>query len=99
MRTLEERIKFDYGLSIGHNLVKFTHEGNEKIAIVRIGERGGVWCLTQPGSGDMYSSWWQVKGDTTDTRGGGVIVWGARDPELIKMFDGVPVATIPLEGE
>jgi len=99
MRTLEERIKFDHGLVIGCNLVKFTYKGNEKTAIVRIGKRGSVWCLTKPGSGDMYSSWWQVKGNTTNTRGGGVIVWGARDAELVEMFEGEPVATIPIEDE
>ena len=97
MRTLEERIKFDHGLVIGYNLVKFTYEGNEKAAIVHIGKRGKVECLVKPGSGDMYSSWWQVKGDTTDTKGCGVIVWGARDAELMRMFEGEPVASIPIE--
>lgn len=99
MRTLEERIKFDHGLVIGYNLVKFTYGGNEKAAIVRIGKRGKVECLMKPGSGDMYTSWWQIKGDTTNTKGGGVIVWGARDTELMKMFEGDPVAVIPIEVE
>ena len=99
MRTLEERIKFDHGLSIGDNLVKFTYKGNEKTAVVNIGKRGKVLYLTKPEKGDMYSSWWQIKGDTTNTKGCGVIVWGARDPELMNMFEGDIAATIPIEEE
>ena len=98
MRTLEERIKFDHGLVIGDNLVTLTHAGNEKTAIVNIGQRGKVLCLVKPEAGDMYTSWFQIKGDMTNTKNGAVIVWGARNPELMNMFAGTPVTTISLEG-
>lgn len=65
--------------------------------IDNIGQRGKVTCLLKPTDGDMYSSWFQVKGNMTNTKQGAVIVWGARNPELMKMFEGNPVATISLD--
>ena len=93
-RTLEERIKFDAGLTIGVHPVTFQHGERYLRALVAIGARGKVSALIEPDESDMYSSWWQVKGDTTLPKGA-VIVWGARDPELIKQFDS-PVATISI---
>ena len=96
-RTLEQRIKFDNGLTINtKHLVNFTHEGRERRALIEISPRGIVRCLTQPQPEDMYSSWWKVKGDITKSDGG-VIVWGSRDAELQELFSGEPVATISLK--
>ena len=95
-RTLEQRLKFDHGLTVGMNLVRFTMDGRERIAVVRIGARGTVTYIVKPTEGDMYSSWSRVRGDKTHVGEGGVIVWAARNPEIMKMFDGEPVATVPV---
>lgn len=39
-RTLEQRLKFDHGLSIGTHLVRFTLGERSRDALVRIGPRG-----------------------------------------------------------
>lgn len=96
MRTLEERLKFDSGLPVGRSLVCFKLKGRERKALVGISPRGVVRCLTEPNAGDMYSTWWRVKGDKS-IADGAVIVWGARDPEMRRMFDAAPVATLTLE--
>ncbi|TDX21599.1 hypothetical protein DFO67_1359 [Modicisalibacter xianhensis] len=96
-RSLEERIKFDHGLTIGRHLVLFTLGEHSRVALVEIGPRGAVSYLAKPGAGDMYSSWSRIKGDDSSGIQGAVIVWGARDPELMRMFDGEPVATIPVQ--
>lgn len=50
--------------------------------------------LAKPREGDMYSSWQRVRGDGLEHLPKiSVIVWGARDPELMKLFD-VPVARV-----
>lgn len=95
-RTLEERLKFDSGLSVGTHLVLFTHEGKERKALVEITVRGKVRVLTEPGRGDMYSSWCTVKGDKT-VSDGGTIVWAARNPEMMEPFKGEVVATVAVE--
>lgn len=96
-QTLEQRIKTAYGLTIGTHLVLFTVDKHSRLALVRISEFGKVHYFLQPGPGDMYSSWSCILGD--DTRGieGDVIVWGASDPQLMKCYDGEPVAIIPLK--
>lgn len=93
-RTLEDRIKFDHGLTIGTHLVSFTLGPNSRRAIVRISPRGLVHYLVKPAAGDMYSSWNRLRGDKS-VADKGFIVWGARDPKLMEIFDGDPVATIP----
>lgn len=95
-RTLEERIKFDHGLSIGRSLVCFTLGERSRIAVVEINENGRVFYLVKPDEVDMYSQWKRVRGDMTREGEGAVIVWGARDHELMRMFDGEPVATISI---
>ena len=92
-RTLEERLKFDHGLTIGQHLVRITHKGREVRALVEIGARGKDSQHVQPRPEDMYSCWRRVQGDKT-TAAGAVIVWGARDPALRARFDGEPVATV-----
>jgi len=96
-RTLEQRIKFDAGLSIGKSLVLLQHQDRTRRAIVDIRPRGAVYVLPMPRYEDMYSCWSRVKGDAcpTDPKAG-VIVWGAQDPELMKQFDGEVKATIEL---
>lgn len=96
-RTLEERLKFDNGLRIGQNLVELTKGEQIKRAICAISPRGIVRVLVQPDASAMYSSWYRVRGDKSSFgRGEGVIVWGARDPSIMAMFDGEPVARIAL---
>ena len=95
-RTLEERLKFDHGLTIGRHLVRLTHQGREVRAQVEIGPRGKVSLLVQPRPEDMYSCWRRVQGDKT-TAAGAVIVWGAKDPALRAQFEGEPVATIEVQ--
>lgn len=92
-RTLEQRLKFDSGLTVGRHLVRLTHAGRAIKVLVEIGKRGAVSLLVEPQPEDMYSCWRRVRGDIT-TAEGGVIVWGARDPAVRAMFDGEPVATL-----
>lgn len=93
MRTLEQMIKFDSGLTLGtHPVTIRRRDGSEYAALVDITVRGTVRILPKPGKGDMYTSWHKLKGDTC-TQDGGTIVWGARDPELLRLFDN-PVTTI-----
>lgn len=42
----------------------------------------------------MYTSWTRVRGDVSESGRGSVVVWAARNPEMMKMFDGVPRAQI-----
>lgn len=95
-RTLEQRIKFDHGLAVGRSLVTFTFGERSRLAVVEIGPRGRVSCLTKPAPEDMYTSWFRVRGDKTYSEGP-TLVWAARDPELMStLFDGEPVASIPV---
>ena len=95
-RTLEQRIKFDYGLTVGGNLVLFTHGDRSRKALVRIGPRGKVTAFAEPDECEMYSSWFQVKGDTTRAIGG-VFVWPRKDAEFMAQFAQEPAAVIPLK--
>lgn len=94
--TLEQRIKFDHGLTIGTHLVNFTVGERSRLAMVRISPRGLVHYLAKPLPGDMYSGWNRIRGDKCVMADAGVIVWGARQPELMQMFDGEPVASVPV---
>jgi hypothetical protein len=95
-RTLEERIKFDHGLKIGTHLANFTVGEHSRRAMVRVSPRGLVHYLAKPNPGDMYSAWDRLRGDKS-IPDGGVIVWGARNPEIMQMFEGEPAATIPVK--
>lgn len=95
-RTWEETIKFDSGLSIGVHCVLLQLKNKQRRALVEITNRGKVYLLCEPSEADMYSSWSKVSGDSLEDAGkgrNGVIVWGARDPEIKKQFEN-PVATI-----
>ena len=95
-RTLEQRLKFDCGLTIGTHLVRFTIDDRERLALVRISPRGKVSYLPKPEPEDMYSTWRNCHGDKS-TADGVVHVWAARSqPELMAAFDGEPVTTVPL---
>ena len=96
-RTMEQRIKFDHGLPIGRSLVSFTLGERSRHAVVEINENGRVFYLVKPEAGDMYSSWQRVRGDVSHSGEGSIIVWAARNPELMaELFGGEPVATIPV---
>jgi len=96
VRTLEQRLKFDHGLPVGISLIAFTHVGNLKKALVEIGPRGKVWAFTEPEVGDMYASWFEVKGDKTISGKGRLLTWPAKDVDFMAQFVGTPLATIPL---
>lgn len=92
-RTLEQIIKFDSGLSVGRSPVTIQRrDGSMYSVIVEISTKGSVYILPKPERSDMYTGWYRVKGDEVKLHGG-VIVWGARDPELLKKFND-PVTTI-----
>lgn len=91
MRTLEEILKFDSGLSIGESLVDLIANAKTVRTKVDISPRGIVRILTKPDDEDMYTVWQRVKGDVLKADGN-VIVWGARDPEILKQFDGDSIA-------
>ena len=95
-RTFEEKVKFDSGLPIGVSLVKLVKGQAERLALVEITDRGKVYLIAKPGDGDMYSCWDAVQGNKLVGIKGGVVVWGSRDAEYVKQFDGDPVATIHL---
>lgn len=92
-RTIEQIIKFDSGLSVGmHPVTIVRRDGSEYPALVEIKTRGAVYLIRKPAESDMYTSWHRVTGDAA-VPSRGTIVWGARDPALLKRFDN-PVATI-----
>lgn len=96
-RTLEQRIKFDAGLTIGSHLVTFTHGSRSRLAMVSISGRGVVRYLVKPKPDAMYSTWDRVSGDVSISDGP-VMVWAARtNSELMAHFDGASVANIPLD--
>ena len=95
-RTLEQRLKFDHGLKVGHNLIELTRGSQSKRALCDISTRGIVRVLLQPDASTMYSSWSRINGDASTHKGCDVIVWGARDPSIMAMFDGEPMASIAL---
>lgn len=97
MRTVEQRLIFDCGLCVNAvSLVRFTMNDKVRDALVEV-KRKKVYVLVKPNEGDMYSSWYQMNGNNFAGIRGNVIVWGARDPELMKMFDGEPLATLEIE--
>lgn len=94
-RTLEQFIKFDCNLPIGRNAVSVVRrDGSTYPACVEITARGSVYIIRRPTDSDIYNSWHRVKGDKL-TPGGTPIVWGARNPDLLKMFDN-PITFVDL---
>lgn len=97
MRTFEEKVKFDSGLSCGQSLILITKGTHERRALVEICPRTGkVYLLPEPDEGDMYTSWLLIKGNHLVTGVGAVVVWGARDPKYLEKFAGSPAATVAL---
>jgi hypothetical protein len=96
MRTLEQRLKFDHGLKIGINLVEFSHNGRNRLAVVEISPRGVVKAFAKPEPSDMYAGWFRIKGDVTTTKGMGVYSWPAKNPDIMSWFKGTPTATVEL---
>jgi len=90
MRTWEEVIKFDSGLTVGvHCVTLETNGGHKRNALVEITNRGAVYLLAEPTEGCMYSSWSRVRGNKQEDAGkgrNGAIVWGARDPAFKARF-------------
>ena len=95
MHTLEQRIKFDNGLTIGRHLVAISHKGATKPMMVDISPRGIVRVLVKPAPEDMYTSWRRVRGDMSE-HDGNTIVWGARSTAMMEMFDGTPRCTFAI---
>lgn len=95
-RTLEQRIKFDFGLTIGQHLVKFVRGDRFVLALVEIGSRGQVYYFAKPEVGDMYASWKRIRGDKTIVGEGAVKVWPEKDVEFMARFDATPAVTIEL---
>ena len=93
MRTWEQIIKFDSGLSIGVHCVTLKLSGHERVALVEITNKGKVWLLAKPNEGDMYSSWSLLDGDMQTKGKGAIIVWGVHNPEVMAQFDN-PIKTI-----
>lgn len=97
MRTWEEIIKFDSGLTIGLHCVNLKLTGVERTVLIEITNKGKVYMLVKPNAGDMYSSWSLLDGDKQGSadkkRGLQIVVWGARNPECLAQFDN-PVKTI-----
>jgi hypothetical protein len=94
MKTLEERIKFNHGLTIGQHLVNFTLGDKSRLALVEIRSSGQVWYFTKPREGDMYTSWTRIRGDNSSSGNGAIKLWAEKDAELMAKFDGEPAATI-----
>lgn len=87
-RTLEQKIKFDSGLMVGKTPVTIERkDGSRYTALVEISSRGTVHLIQKPEEGDMYTSWYRIKGNSADIKPGGVVVWAARNPEFLKEFD------------
>lgn len=90
MRTWEETLKFDSGLTIGVHCVTLKTKQGERVCLVEITSRGKVYVLAKPNEGDMYSSWSKIEGNSQLDAGkgrNGIIVWGARNPECMARFD------------
>lgn len=86
MRTLQEFLKFDCGLKIGRTPVTMERrDGSRYPALIEIGPRGSVHLLPAPTESDMYTSWRKITGDTMKVER--TIVWGARDPTLMREFE------------
>lgn len=66
MRTWEQVIKFDSGLTIGRHLVWMTKGASRRKALVDISPRGVVHIFPEPGYGDMYVSWSRLKDDSLE---------------------------------
>jgi hypothetical protein len=96
MRTLEQRLKFDSGLTVGIHVVRFTLGERHVDVAVRISTKGKVSYLKKPDEGGMYVTWRNVQGDKV-TADGPVIVWAARtNPELMAIFEQPIAATLEL---
>lgn len=95
-RTLQQRIKFDYGLPIGKSLVTFTLGDLARDAMVEICENGRVYMFAKPTPGDIYVSWTRVDGDKTIQAAGRLEVWPFRNREFMAQFQGPAVASIPV---
>lgn len=95
-RTIEDRIKFDSGLTVGVHLVEFKGCTSYRKVLIEITSRGVVNGLAEPREDDMYAAWDRIKGDKWCSRPGTVAVWPARNPEFMARFSGEPSATIEI---
>ncbi len=98
-RTLEERIKFDYGLTTGKDhLVRFAYQGRSINTLVHITARGVVWWINEPDAGTMWASWERLNGNKSLGGIGRMLkTWPMyNDPDIMVKFVGDPVATIEL---
>lgn len=93
--TLEQRFKDGPGLPRGRSLIEVKRGHIRRRAVCDISPRGIVHVLVKPEPDAMYSSWYRVRGDDTKADRS-VLVWGARNPDVMAMFDGAPVACVEL---
>jgi hypothetical protein len=94
-RTLEQRLKFDAGLTVGTHLVQFVLGEATVNALVYISPRGVVKFLEEKRGEPLYSCWQRVKGD--NCRNDAVHVWaieGENVREIEEMFQGQVKARI-----
>lgn len=68
-RTLEDRLKFDCGLTIGAHAVRMTHDGHERIVLVRIPSRGHVRVRYRPTPHSSRVNCYVLKGDSMTFEG------------------------------
>lgn len=96
MKTWERLFKEN--LATGTHCITMRLGDRERVALVEITARGTVYMLVKPRSEDMYASWMRVVDNEQQYKKKkvDVILWGARDPELMKLFDN-PVKTITKE--
>lgn len=69
IRTLEQRLKFDFGLTIGDHLVVLQSPFDSHKAIVGIGPKGGVYLTPAPTPQDGWVKRYRVRGDSLDSKG------------------------------
>ena len=95
-RTWEQRLKFDYGLSVGIHLVELVKDGKSRKVLIEIGKRRAVYGLAEPREGDMYAAWGRIRGNAWASRTGTVTTWPYENKEFMAQFSGTPVISIPL---
>jgi hypothetical protein len=97
--TLEHRLKFDAGLTIGEHTVELRKRKQSIRVRVSINQNGAVYLLRQPVPHDLYATWGKVEGDKIDFSYK-LIVLDARENTrqiLADEFSSVPAAIITLK--
>jgi len=88
--TIQEQAQ---ALGRGEHCVDLAFRGRTRRALLDVRPRGKVRILIKPEVHDMYTSWREVEGNALG-RVYNVIVWAARDPALMDVFNREPVAVL-----